>query len=222
MFDRLNRWFDNFYDTIKAGYYTPAAPHKIHDDSALPRKPWVTTALGALGLSSALASNTVIDMMIGASLLGVAAGMGLAGITGVALLGALYFHSKHVGAEKIAETNMAGQKVAGTRADLYTLHTAQKKIISLTASFSEVAGPAVINAEVQDIIADSKSARDRVQVLDHGSAPASKTVYEFIRPVVQFADAAMMGMPVESRVESPAPIHHRPARAHHRQVAAQA
>lgn len=217
MFDRLNRWFDHFYDTIKAGYYTPASPHKIHDDSALPRKPWVTTALGALGLSSALASNTVIDMMIGASLLGVAAGMGLAGVTGVALLGALYFHSKHVGAEKIAETNMAGQKVAGTRADLYTLHTAQKKIISLTASFSEVAPPAVINAEVQDIIADSKAARDRVQVLDHGSAPAGKTTYEFVRPVVQFADAAMMRMPVESPVRA----HHRSARAHHRQATAQ-
>ncbi|MCC7035942.1 MAG: hypothetical protein IT560_01415, partial [Alphaproteobacteria bacterium] len=88
----------------------------------------------------------------------------------------------------------------------------------LTASFSEVAGPAVINAEVQDIIADSKSARDRVQVLDHGSAPASKTAYEFVRPVVQFADAAMMGMPLES----PAPAHHRHARSHRQPLAAKA
>ncbi|MDI1228354.1 MAG: hypothetical protein PSY14_11775 [bacterium] len=210
MFDRLSSWFDNFYDTIKAGYYTPAAPHKIHDDSALPHKPWVTTALGALGLSSALASNTVIDMMIGASLIGVAAGMGLAAVTGVALLGALYLHSKKSGAVKIAETNMAGQKVSGSRADLYTLHTAQKKIISLTATFSEVAGPAVINAEVMDIIADSKAARDRVQVIDHGSAPASKVTYEFVRPVVQFADAALMG----GAEESPAPVRHRHAKAH--------
>lgn len=211
MFDRLNRWFDNFRNTIRAGYYAPAFPHK-HDsnNSSLPRRPWVLAGFGLTGLAGSLATDAIVTLAVGASAIGIAAGAGVAVIAAGAMFGALYLHSLKHGRETISETNMAGQKVQGPRADLYTLHMAQKKIISLTEAFDDVAPLRVVAAEVQDVIKSTVDARKRVTILDSSDAPGHETDYEFVRPVVQFADAAALRVP-----ESPAKPVHKPFRARH-------
>lgn len=190
LFDRAMRWIDDFTDTIRAGYYTPALPAPPKDEETLPRKPWVMTALGVFSVASALLTNTVIGLAIEASLIGVTAGIGLAGVIGAGILGTLYLKSKKAGAEKIAETNVAGQQVEGPRSALYKLHRAQRQIIGLTESFADAASPKMIQAEVQQIIADTAALRASVKVTDPGDAPGHRTDYEFVRPIVQFADAA--------------------------------
>lgn len=191
MFHRARRWLDNFTSTIRAGYYAPAAPENPHErEEILPRKPWVLTAMGVFSLGYALATNTVIGLAIEASLVGVTAGIGLAAAAGAGLMGALYLKSKKSGAAQISETNMAGQRVRGSRADLFALHQAQRRIISLTAAFEDAAAPKIVEAEVQAVIAETAGPRSRVKVLDAHDAPGHKKTYEFVRPVVTFADAA--------------------------------
>lgn len=190
MLGRLGRWIDDFTTTIKEGYYSPADPVDEQGES-LPRdKPWVMTGFGAFGIASALLSNTVIGLAIEASLIGVAAGICLAGLAGLGVMGALYAHCKKTGAEKISETNMAGQRVTGTRADLYKLHQAQRRIVTLTEDFQAAAPLRRVMAGVQDIIRDTAPERARVTVTDTGDAPADKKDYEFVRPVIAFTDAA--------------------------------
>ncbi len=197
LLDRLSRWFDNFRNTIRAGYYAPAYPHK-HDSNSrggLPRRPWVLAGFGLTGLAGSLATDAIVTLAVGASAIGIAAGAGVAVVAAGAMFGALYLYSLKHSRQTISETNMAGQKVQGQRADLYTLHMAQKKIISLTEAFDDVAPLRVVAAEVQDVIKSTAEARTRVTILDSTDAPGHERDYEFVRPVVHFADAAAIVAP---------------------------
>lgn len=199
MMEAIGRWFDHFTETIKAGYYAPILPHQKHSHNKLPHKPWVMAALGITGLAGSLVTDAIVTLTVGASAVGIAAGAGFAAISAAGMFGALYLRSKSHANDTLSEINMAGQKVTGTRRDLFTLHQAQRKIISLTEAFDEVAARVVVDAEVQDIIADTAAIRARVTVTDPGDSPGHKKVYEFVRPVVQFADAAVppTSVPVE-------------------------
>lgn len=189
MFSRVTRLIDNFTETIKAGYYTPATIDNPETDP-LPRKPWVLTAMGIFSLGYAFATNTVIGLAIEASLVGVTAGIGLAAVATGGLLGALYLKSKKACKERIFETNMAGQRVKGRREDLYKLNQAQRKIISLTEAFKSAASPKVVDAEVRAVIAAHEEICQRVTVVDVGDAPGGEKTYEFVRPVIAFTSAA--------------------------------
>lgn len=195
MLEAVGRWFDHFTDTIKAGYYAPLLPHQKHSHAGLPHKPWVMTALGVAGLAGSLITDAIVTLTVGASAVGIAAGAGFAAVAAAGMFGALYLRSKSHAGDTLSEINMAGQRVTGTRRDLYTLHQAQRKIISLTEAFDEVAARVVVDAEVQDIIHDTAAVRARVKVTDPGDSPGRKKVYEFVRPVVQFADAAAPSVP---------------------------
>lgn len=200
MFTRVKRLIDNFTETIKAGYYTPATLENPQEE-ALPRKPWVLTAVGIFSIGYAFATNTVIGLAIEASLVGVTAGIGLAAVAAGGLLGALYLKSKKAAKERIFETNMAGQRVKGTRTDLYKLNQAQRQIISLTESFKSAAAPRVVDAEVKAVIEAHEDIRQRVNVLDPGDAPGGEKTYEFVRPVVEFTNASAKLAP-EPKAES--------------------
>lgn len=189
MFSRITRLINNFTETIKAGYYTPATIDNPETEP-LPRKPWVLTAMGIFSLGYAFATNTVIGLAIEASLVGVTAGIGLAAVATGGLLGALYLKSRKACKERIFETNMAGQRVKGRRDDLYKLNQAQRKIISLTEAFKSAASPKVVDAEVRAVLAAHEEIRQRVTVVDVGDAPGGEKTYEFVRPVISFTSAA--------------------------------
>jgi len=106
-----------------------------------------------------------------------AIGFGLAGI-GVYTLE--YFRAKKSREDVINEINFAGQRVQGTRADLYRLHHAQLRIMNISNSMNAESSS---TADAIDAILDSvKEERGRVQVLDEGRYNAGSANYAFTEP----------------------------------------
>lgn len=106
-----------------------------------------------------------------------AIGFGLAGI-GVYTLE--YFRAKKSREDVINEINFAGQRVQGTRADLYRLHHAQLRIMNISNSMNAESSS---TADAIDAILDSvKAERARVQVLDEGRYNAGSAHYAFTEP----------------------------------------
>ena len=106
-----------------------------------------------------------------------AIGFGLAGV-GVYTLE--YFRAKKSREDVINEINFAGQRVQGTRADLYRLHHAQLRIMNISNSMNAESSS---TADAIDAILDSvKEERTRVQVLDEGRHNAGMAGYGFTEP----------------------------------------
>lgn len=177
--DKLTKPFQKILFTMKAGYYTPATGYEEHPETIkLPQRPMLGAIVGMGGL--------VFDILLGAfQTVAFATTLVLGGVCAVAAGGIFlknYLTCRQAAHQEISETNTAEQKVTGTREDLYTLHRAQKKIISLSYDFDKAASPHVVAREIDRIIEKSQDAMSRVTVEGH-KKPGG---YEFKTPKIVF------------------------------------
>jgi len=102
------------------------------------------------------------------------------GVAGIGVYTLEYFRAKKSREDVINEINFAGQRVQGTRADLYRLHHAQLRIMNISNSMNAESSS---TADAIDAILDSvKAERERVQVLDEGRYNAGSAHYAFTEP----------------------------------------
>lgn len=102
------------------------------------------------------------------------------GVVGAAVYTAEYWRAKKSRNDEITEINFAGQKVKGTRADLYRLHIAQLRIMNIQDHLG--ASTSTTAEAVCTVLETVKNERARVQVLDGGRYKASENAYAFTEP----------------------------------------
>lgn len=180
--------------TMRAGAYEPLKPGQLHRDfmasASLPEKIGIKVSRNALSLAATAIGDVIITTLQMISFSALTIGGIVAGALGLGALGYIYKSSKTSAAQVISEENAAGQTVSGTRSDLYVMHQAQKKIISLSRSFEEVASQRQIRAEINDVIEKTNSVRARIKVLNSGDAPGHRDEYDLvIPPEEQYRDA---------------------------------
>lgn len=108
---------------------------------------------------------------------------------GLALAGAAMFYleyaqSRRARNEVITEVNFAGQRVEGTRADLYHLHHAQEQIMNLSSVFKQ-ASLETTSDTIHHIMESVKERAARVRVLETGRYNAGTEKYEFSEPAIK-------------------------------------
>ena len=81
----------------------------------------------------------------------------------------------------ITETNFAGQKVRGRRADLSRLHKAQEKILTLSGTFNKTAEKPE-DTRIAAVIDETAALRGRIAVLEGGNG------YRFFQPAADKPD----------------------------------
>lgn len=189
----VKKFTQNIAHTIRAGAYEPLKPGQLHKDfmaaASLPQKFGITVSKNAFAFAGAAISDVVLNVLGMVSLSAVSVGGALAGGLGVGALGWIYHNSKRSAAQEISEENMAGQLVHGTREDLYIMHQAQKKIVSLTRSFEDVASARHVREEINQVIAETNDVRRRIRVENPGDAPGHRNEYDLIVPKVVYEDA---------------------------------
>lgn len=102
------------------------------------------------------------------------------GVVGAAVYTAEYWRAKKSRNDEITEINFAGQKVKGTRADLYRLHMAQLRIMNIQDHLG--ASTTTTADAICTVLETVKNERARVQVLDGGRYKASEAAYAFTEP----------------------------------------
>lgn len=105
------------------------------------------------------------------------------GAIGTGILAVEYMRCRRMAQEVITEVNVAGQKVTGTRSDLYRLHRAQANILNLSSSFR----PASIedtHDTITDIMNTVAAERTRVTVVGNGPYGAGNGEYQFSRQML--------------------------------------
>jgi hypothetical protein len=80
----------------------------------------------------------------------------------------LNYDVKEAEQEKVTRTNAAGQKVTGTRLDIFRLHKAQQKILRLTRPFNGAAIPSAVQSSLEKAIASVDKERATVTVEGEG------------------------------------------------------
>ena len=103
------------------------------------------------------------------------------GVVGVGVYTAEYIRAKKSRGDVMKEINFAGQRVEGTRADLYRLHNAQLRIMNISDSLGTSTSMTTAEA-IAKVLETVKDERARVKVLDQGRYKASETVYGFTEP----------------------------------------
>lgn len=195
----LRHLLRTFKDTLTRGHYNGAG-HSAAD--LLDSKPAGASAeekaaSASMNLAFMIGSDVVLGAVAALTSLGflAVASVGI-GVVGTFLFGREFLRCQKLAQERIRETNLAGQRVMGTRADLYDLHTAQNKIVDLAVAFGNAKGAGLketIDDDINAIIQTVDKARHRVAILDEGTHHASKKEYDFVRPslhVVHKAKAA--------------------------------
>ncbi len=199
-FEAVKKFTQKIAHTIRAGAYEPLRPGQLHKDfmaaASLPQKFGLTVSKNAFAFAGAAISDVVINVLGMVSVSAVSLGGMVAGALGLGALGWIYRNSKTAAAQEISEENMAGQLVHGTREDLYIMHQAQKKIVSLTRSFEDVASVRHVREEIREVIAETNDVRRRIRVENPGDAPGHKNEYDLIVPKVIYEDA----LPSESLI----------------------
>ena len=102
------------------------------------------------------------------------------GVVGVAVYTGEYWRAKKSRNDEITEINFAGQKVKGTRADLYRLHMAQLRIMNISDHLASTNGTAA--DAICQILETVKNERARVKVMEGGRYKASEAAYAFTEP----------------------------------------
>lgn len=189
----VRKFTQNITHTIRAGAYEPIKPGQLHKDfmatASLPQKFGLTVSRNAIAFAGAAISDVALNVLGMVSVSAVTLGGVVAGALGLGALGWIYHNSKKAAALDISEENMAGQIVHGRREDLYIMHQAQKKIVSLTRSFEEVASARHVREEIGQIIAETNAVRRRIRVENPGDAPGHRNEYDLIVPKVTYEDA---------------------------------
>ena len=192
----LKARYKRFRNVIAAGYYRPdkreaeiASDIDDEDDQNVKHNRGMTIALGIGALAWMVVTDVILNAFENLSITGVTAFGISVGVASLLTTIGVYRHCKKAGRDEITELNMAGQRVKGSRYDLYKLHKAQKKIWSLAGAFNEAVCPALIEKEIQRIIDKTAETRQRVTVLDCGQATRHKHDYDLIRPKFAFRDA---------------------------------
>lgn len=187
MFDWLRRSVDNFNQVITEGNYR------------MPPMTWgrlitgIKPQLQLPATSEVAIGTTMIDTgkMLGEKFMWAFAVAALTvstlkwaaigfGVVGVAVYTGEYFRAKKSRNDEITEINFAGQKVKGTRADLYRLHMAQLRIMNIQDHLGASANTAA--DAICGVLETVKNERARVQVLDGGRYKASEAAYAFTEP----------------------------------------
>jgi hypothetical protein len=186
MFRWLRKKIDNFNEVVTEGNYR------------LPPKSWgelitgIKPKLQLPATSEVAIGTTMIDTSknLGERFFwgfGVAALGGLValkwaalifGTVGIGVYTLEYFQAKKSRNDVITEINYAGQKVKGTRADLYRLHRAQNMIMNITGNL----GDSTMIDATHKVLESVKAERGRVEVLEGGRYKASKDAYSFTEP----------------------------------------
>lgn len=189
----VKKFTQNIAHTIRAGAYEPLKPGQLHKDfmaaASLPQKFGITVSKNAIAFAGAAISDVVLNVLGMVSVSAVTLGGVVAGALGLGALGWIYHNSKKSAALEISEENMAGQIVHGSREDLYIMHQAQKKIVSLTRSFEDVASVRHVREEISQVIAETNAVRRRIRVENPGDAPGHRNEYDLIVPKVVYEDA---------------------------------
>jgi phosphopantetheine adenylyltransferase len=103
------------------------------------------------------------------------------GVVGIGVYTAEYIRAKKSRSDVIKEINFAGQRVEGTRADLYRLHNAQLRIMNISDTLGSSTSMTTADA-IAKVLETVKEERTRVKVLDSGRYKASDTTYGFTEP----------------------------------------
>jgi len=183
---RMLKWLrksvEKFNQVVSEGNYR--RPQKTWMELITGIKPKLqlpATSEGAIGTTMIDAGKTFGDKFIWAfgisALGGIVALKWAAGIfllAGIAVYAVEYIQAAKTRNDIITEVNAAGQKVRGTRADLYRLRRAQNQILNITDNPGETT-----LAEAKQKILDSvKEERTRITV-EHPGRSKAASVYAF-------------------------------------------
>ena len=191
-FNALSR---HYRKTLTEGHYDGEAhtASALLEGEAPPSSAEQKAAAASFNLSLMLVGDVALGLVAAAtSAVFVSIAALAVGAIGTGLFVHEYFHCKQRARETISETNLAGQTVSGSRADLYRLHQAQKKIIDLSVTFGNAKGSglkAAVNDDIEKVISATQNERFRVRVLDPGTHHANKMNYDFVHPTLRILKA---------------------------------
>lgn len=192
MFKKLSQFYEHFYQTLAEGHYQ-AEPLTLWTLLRPNKQKMPGTAPVEVGTRMLDTSSTVGKRFLWASIFAALSIHALTttaivmAVAGIALLALEYRRSKEAGQQVITEINFAGQKVQGSRADLYHLHKAQEQIMKLSDSF-RMASMESTTDTIDRVMKGVAEQRKRVKVLDGGRFGAKTTSYEFSEPAVKLVE----------------------------------
>lgn len=195
MFKKLQQFYEHFYTTLAEGHYRAEPlslwsflqPWKPSKDK-LPDTSPVEVATRMLNTSTDLGKHfawgaffTLLSTQV------ISWGAVVLGAAGIGLLAIEYRKSKAAAKETITETNFAGQKVQGTRADLFHLRQAQAKLMQISDNWGKETQESTTDT-INRIIESVHERRSRVKVLEGGRFGAKEDIYAFSEPSIKLME----------------------------------
>jgi hypothetical protein len=159
--DLRHTWEDGHYGGEKKSL---AAAFITKAKDKLPLLPALLKKLPAFLNTKVIWSTVIAALSLQNLALGVLA---LAG-SGASFYALEFLRCRRTRNDIITETNFAGQKVRGRRADLSRLHKAQEKILTLSAAFNKTAEKPE-DPNIVAMIGETAALRGRIAVLEGGN-----------------------------------------------------